>query len=85
MRGLSVLASELPLIDLHDLGRLNICSRLVDTWAWVAPRPERQQAAAAGAPEAAEDAPAADEGAQAIPAPVQAPQPSPPAPQHRNM
>ncbi|GKB79709.1 hypothetical protein Tco_0946604 [Tanacetum coccineum] len=30
---------------------------------------------------AAEDAPAADEGAQAVPAPVQAPQPPPPAPQ----
>ncbi|GJU19875.1 hypothetical protein Tco_1153217 [Tanacetum coccineum] len=35
---------------------------------------------AAGAPGAAEDAPVADEGAQAIPAPVQAPQPPLPAP-----
>ncbi|GJS85485.1 hypothetical protein Tco_0752026 [Tanacetum coccineum] len=34
---------------------------------------------------AAEDAPAADEGAQAVPAPVQAPQPPPPAPQPRTM
>ncbi|GJS01110.1 hypothetical protein Tco_0317618 [Tanacetum coccineum] len=33
-----------------------------DTWAWVAPGPERQQAAAVGAPGAAKDAPAADEG-----------------------
>ncbi|GJS24828.1 hypothetical protein Tco_0453460 [Tanacetum coccineum] len=32
---------------------------------------------------AAEDAPTADKGAQAIPAPMQAPQPPPPAPQHR--
>ncbi|GKG00169.1 hypothetical protein Tco_0301859 [Tanacetum coccineum] len=47
----------------------------------VAPRPERPQAAAAGAPGAAEDAPVADEGAHAVPAPVQAPQPPPPAPQ----
>ncbi|GKA82471.1 hypothetical protein Tco_0789219, partial [Tanacetum coccineum] len=85
LRGLSVVASELPLIDLHELGRLNICSRFGDTWAWVAPGPERQQAAAAGAPGAAEDAPAADEGAQAVPAPVQAPQPPPPAPQHWTM
>ncbi|GKB20324.1 hypothetical protein Tco_0854247, partial [Tanacetum coccineum] len=50
LRGLSVLASELPLIDLS-----------------------------------AEDAPVADEGAQAVPAPVQAPQPPPPAPQHRTI
>ncbi|GKB35221.1 retrotransposon protein, putative, ty1-copia subclass [Tanacetum coccineum] len=42
--------------------------------------PKRQQVAAAGAPEAAEDAPAVDEGAQADPAPVQAPQPPPPPP-----
>ncbi|GKG45428.1 hypothetical protein Tco_0495506, partial [Tanacetum coccineum] len=38
------------------------------------------QATAAGALGAAEDAPAIDEGAQAVPGPVQAPQPSPPAP-----
>ncbi|GKC49496.1 hypothetical protein Tco_1072241 [Tanacetum coccineum] len=85
LRGLSVLASELPLIDLCELGRLNICSRLVDTWAWVVPGPKRQQAATAGTPGAAEDAPVADEGAQAVPAPVQAPQPPPPAPQHRTI
>ncbi|GKG40610.1 hypothetical protein Tco_0467387 [Tanacetum coccineum] len=39
--------------------------------------PKRQQVAAAGAPEAAKDALVADEGAPAIPAPVQAPQPPP--------
>ncbi|GKE73201.1 hypothetical protein Tco_1535242 [Tanacetum coccineum] len=44
--------------------------------------PERQQVVAAGTPRAAEDAPAADEGAQADPAPVQAPQPPSPTPQH---
>ncbi|GKA63493.1 hypothetical protein Tco_0763099 [Tanacetum coccineum] len=57
------------------------------TWAWVCalgPR-WRQQAIAAGALKAAEDAPAADEGAQAVPAPVQAPQLSPPAHQHWTM
>ncbi|GKF65644.1 hypothetical protein Tco_0192161, partial [Tanacetum coccineum] len=32
----------------------------------------------AGAPEAAEDAPVVNKGAQAVPAPVQAPQPPPP-------
>ncbi|GJU71798.1 hypothetical protein Tco_1263203 [Tanacetum coccineum] len=51
-----------------------------DDWAWVAPGPERQQLVAAGAPEAAEDAPAVDEGAQANPAPIQAPQTPPPPP-----
>ncbi|GKE69818.1 hypothetical protein Tco_1527890 [Tanacetum coccineum] len=45
----------------------------------MAPGPERQRIAAAGAPKAAEDAPVADEGALAVPAPVQAPQPPPPA------
>ncbi|GKF45233.1 hypothetical protein Tco_0131785, partial [Tanacetum coccineum] len=76
---------ELPLIDLHELGRLNICSRFGYTWAWVALGPERQQVAAAGSLGATKDAPAADEGAHAVPAPVQAPQPPPPAPQHRTM
>ncbi|GJW06087.1 retrovirus-related pol polyprotein from transposon TNT 1-94 [Tanacetum coccineum] len=51
----------------------------------IAPGPERQQAAAAGSPGAAEDALIVDEGAQAVPAPVQAPQPPPPVPQHRTM
>ncbi|GJS48033.1 hypothetical protein Tco_0598154 [Tanacetum coccineum] len=45
----------------------------------VAPRPERQPNAIVGALEAVEDAPIADEGALAVPAPVQAPQPPPPA------
>ncbi|GKG01996.1 hypothetical protein Tco_0306701, partial [Tanacetum coccineum] len=68
--------------DLHKLARLNICARFDDIWAWVAPGPERQQAAAPGA---IEDAHVADEGAQAVLAPVQAPQPPPPAPQPRTM
>ncbi|GJY25541.1 hypothetical protein Tco_0400267 [Tanacetum coccineum] len=58
LRGLSVVASELPLIDLHELERLNI---------------------------SAEDSPATGEDAQALPAPVQAPQPPPPASQHRTI
>ncbi|GJU77251.1 hypothetical protein Tco_1274321 [Tanacetum coccineum] len=47
----------------------------------VSPRLESQQVATAGTLGAAEDAPATDEGAQAVPAPVQAPQPLLPAPQ----
>ncbi|GJZ56123.1 hypothetical protein Tco_0611316 [Tanacetum coccineum] len=54
LRGLQVVTRELPLIDLHELGRLNICMRYGDTWDWVAQGPERQQAATAGAYEADE-------------------------------
>ncbi|GJX82160.1 hypothetical protein Tco_0331641 [Tanacetum coccineum] len=35
LRGLSVVTCELPSIDLHELGRLNIYERIGDTWAWV--------------------------------------------------
>ncbi|GKA18475.1 hypothetical protein Tco_0698390 [Tanacetum coccineum] len=80
LRGLSVVARELPLIDMGELVKLNICMKIGDDWAWVAPGPERQQVAAAGAPEAAKDALVVDEGAQADPAPIQVPQPPPPPP-----
>ncbi|GKB38971.1 hypothetical protein Tco_0883913, partial [Tanacetum coccineum] len=80
LRGLSVITRELPMIDLHELVRLNICERLGDTWAWVAPRPERQSDAAAGASQDAEDVLADDEGALADPTPMQAPQPPQSAP-----
>ncbi|GJZ02511.1 hypothetical protein Tco_0520472 [Tanacetum coccineum] len=49
LRGLQVVTRELPLIDLHELGRLHICMRYGDTWAWVSQGPKRQQAAAVGA------------------------------------
>ncbi|GKG58556.1 hypothetical protein Tco_0594326, partial [Tanacetum coccineum] len=39
------------MIDLHEHGRLNICTRYGDTWAWIAPGLERQHVAAAGADE----------------------------------
>ncbi|GKF44373.1 hypothetical protein Tco_0130925 [Tanacetum coccineum] len=77
LRGLSVVACELPLIDMGELVKLNICIEIGDDWAWVAPGPERQQVATASTPKAAEDALAVDEGAQADPTPVQAPQPPP--------
>ncbi|GJR01967.1 hypothetical protein Tco_0524951 [Tanacetum coccineum] len=85
LRGLSIIARELPVIDLHELARLNICSRFGDTWAWEAQGLELQQGAMIGAPGATEDPSIADEGTQAVPKPVQAPQPPPPAPQHRTM
>ncbi|GJX32262.1 hypothetical protein Tco_0242117 [Tanacetum coccineum] len=69
----------LPVIDMNELARLQICIDIDYTWAWVAPGPENYPDAVAGALEAVEDAPIADEGALAIPKPIQAPQPSPPA------
>nr|GEU37259.1 retrovirus-related Pol polyprotein from transposon 17.6 [Tanacetum cinerariifolium] len=75
-----VVTREIPLIDLHDLGRLNICTRFGDTWAWVAQGPERQQAIAAGTYEADEVSLAAEEVVEEIPAPAQAPLPPRPAP-----
>ncbi|GKF79555.1 hypothetical protein Tco_0235123 [Tanacetum coccineum] len=54
-----------------ELVRLQICEELDDTWAWVAPGPERQPDAAVGASEVTENAPVVDEGALAVPAPVQ--------------
>ncbi|GJT90305.1 hypothetical protein Tco_1079150 [Tanacetum coccineum] len=62
-RGLSVVSHEIPLIDMGELVKLNICREIGDDWAMVAPGPERQQVAMAGAPEAAEDAPTVNEGA----------------------
>nr|GEU64300.1 hypothetical protein [Tanacetum cinerariifolium] len=78
LRGLSVVAWDLLLIDMGELVKLNICMNLGDDWDLVAPGPKRQQVAAAGTPDAAEDVPAADEGGQAVLAPVQAPQQPPP-------
>ncbi|GJW89661.1 hypothetical protein Tco_0167214 [Tanacetum coccineum] len=71
--GLTVIAPELPIIDMVKLVRLHICAQFDDTWAWVAMGPERQPDAAAGAHAVAEDAPAVDEGDQAVLAPMQAP------------
>ncbi|GJW00400.1 hypothetical protein Tco_1555651 [Tanacetum coccineum] len=80
-RGLTVVAPELQMIDMEDLVRLQICMQLDDTWARVAMGPERKPDAMTGAPAVAKDALAVDEGDQAVPAPVQAPQqPLPPPP-----
>ncbi|GJU49293.1 hypothetical protein Tco_1218848 [Tanacetum coccineum] len=71
MRGMDVGS-----VNIHYLlARLQICEELDHTWAWVAPGPERQPDVAAGTPKVAEGAPDVDEGDQAVPAPVQAPQP----------
>ncbi|GJW71184.1 hypothetical protein Tco_0128101 [Tanacetum coccineum] len=80
LRGLFVVTREIPLIDMGELVKLNIYMEIGDDWAWVAPGLERQPDAMVGAPGAAEDAPAVDEGAQADPTPIQAPQLPPPPP-----
>ncbi|GKC11639.1 hypothetical protein Tco_1008421 [Tanacetum coccineum] len=73
--GLIVIAREPPLIDMDELVKLNICVRIGDTWSWVAPGPERKQATAAGVLKGVEGADVEIEGDQAVPAPLQAPQP----------
>ncbi|GKE74260.1 hypothetical protein Tco_1536301 [Tanacetum coccineum] len=78
LRGLSIMAHGLPLINKCELVKLNICIKIGDEWVCIAPIPERHNVALAGALEAAKDAPTVDEGAQADPAPIQAPQPLPP-------
>ncbi|GKE12202.1 hypothetical protein Tco_1415753 [Tanacetum coccineum] len=75
--GLKVIAPELPIIDMAELVKLQICEKLDDTWAWVAMEPERQPDAVAGTPGVAQDAPVIDKGCQANPTPVQAPPPPP--------
>ncbi|GJX22657.1 hypothetical protein Tco_0227102 [Tanacetum coccineum] len=80
LRGLSVVAHELPLINMGELVKLKIYMEIRDNWAWVSPGQERQQFATAGAPGAAKDAPAVDEGVQGDPIPMHAPQQPPPPP-----
>nr|GEX03157.1 hypothetical protein [Tanacetum cinerariifolium] len=64
LRGLTVIAPELSIIDMGELVRLIICEQLDGTWAWVALGLERQPDAADGAPEAVEDAPVDDQEVQ---------------------
>ncbi|GJR34828.1 hypothetical protein Tco_1210512 [Tanacetum coccineum] len=73
LRGLSVMACELSLVDMDELVKLNICMEIGDDWAWVAPGPERQQVATVSAPRAAKNVHVVDEGVQADPTPIQAP------------
>ncbi|GKB77126.1 hypothetical protein Tco_0944021 [Tanacetum coccineum] len=75
--GLTVISSELPIIDMAEPVRLQICIKVGDTWAWVAMGPDRQPDAAAGALRVAQDALAVNEGGQVDPTPAQAPSPQP--------
>ncbi|GKA40000.1 hypothetical protein Tco_0732593 [Tanacetum coccineum] len=78
--GLMVVAPELQMIDMAELVRLQICVHHDDTWAWVAIGLERQPDAMVSASVVAKDAPAVDEGDQAVMTPVQTPQQQPPPP-----
>ncbi|GJU99890.1 hypothetical protein Tco_1329161 [Tanacetum coccineum] len=80
LRGLTVIAPALLVIDMAKLVRLQIYEQIDNTWAWIAMGSERQLDAAAGTLEAIKDAHVVDEGGQAISAPVQAPQQPPPPP-----
>ncbi|GJS89219.1 hypothetical protein Tco_0771855 [Tanacetum coccineum] len=73
------------LIACSIAGRSQICEELDDTWVWVALGLERQQVTATGAPKVAKDALVVDEGASAVPAPAQVPQPPPAAGLARTM
>ncbi|GKB78911.1 hypothetical protein Tco_0945806 [Tanacetum coccineum] len=64
LQGLTMIVRELSVINMAELVRLQIYEDIDDTCAWVASGLERQLDATAGAPRAAEDAPAADEGDQ---------------------
>ncbi|GJZ72031.1 hypothetical protein Tco_0635882 [Tanacetum coccineum] len=77
LRGMDVDSVNVPYLLARYL-RLFASGRKQGDMISGAPGPERQPDAAAGAPEAVEDAPIADEGASTVPTPVQVPQPPPP-------
>ncbi|GJV45905.1 hypothetical protein Tco_1430441 [Tanacetum coccineum] len=90
LRGMDVGSVNIPYLlsrylRLFSSGRKRRAMISKGQFAWVAPGPERQPDVAAGAFEVAEDAPVVDEGALAVPAPVQVPQPPPAARPARTM
>nr|GEV30436.1 hypothetical protein [Tanacetum cinerariifolium] len=64
----------------HHFGLVSDDGEIGDDWDRVASGPERQQVVVAGDPEVAKDAPIADDGAPADPAPIQVHQSPPPPP-----
>ncbi|GJY66439.1 hypothetical protein Tco_0468677 [Tanacetum coccineum] len=57
MRTSTVIDPKLPIIDMAELVRLQICAQFDDTWSWVAIGPGRTPDAAAGAPTAPQQPP----------------------------
>nr|GEU86524.1 hypothetical protein [Tanacetum cinerariifolium] len=50
LRGLSVMTRELPLIDMGEFVKLDICMEVGDEWVWVAHGTERRPVAATATP-----------------------------------
>ncbi|GJX85564.1 hypothetical protein Tco_0336338 [Tanacetum coccineum] len=72
-KGLTVITIALPIIDMAELVRLQLCVEIDDTWSWVPAGPARQEGGAGGV---AEEAPVAPGGGnedkempQAVPPP----------------
>nr|GFB58631.1 hypothetical protein [Tanacetum cinerariifolium] len=55
--GLTVISPALPIIDMTELVRLQICVKLKDTWAWVPAGPIRQEGDVEGVDDEASMAP----------------------------
>ncbi|GJS86486.1 hypothetical protein Tco_0769122 [Tanacetum coccineum] len=79
LRGMDVVSINIPYLLARYL-RLFASGKKHGVMIFEAPGPERQPGVVVGVHEVAEDAHAVDEGTQADPAPVQAPQPPPPPP-----
>ncbi|GKC10068.1 hypothetical protein Tco_1001678 [Tanacetum coccineum] len=73
LQGLTITAPDLPIIDMTELIRLQICVKLEDTWAWVPAGPARWEGDAGGVAEEAPMAPGGgdedEEMPQAVPPP----------------
>nr|GEU85148.1 putative reverse transcriptase domain-containing protein [Tanacetum cinerariifolium] len=71
--GLTVIAPALPIIDMTELVRLQICVEFGDTWAWAPARPAKEEGDARGVAEEALVAPRGgdedEEMPQAVPPP----------------
>ncbi|GKF00765.1 hypothetical protein Tco_0027688 [Tanacetum coccineum] len=57
LQGLTMIVRDLPVIDMDELVRLQICVELDDTWVWVLAGPVRQEGDAGGVAEEASVAP----------------------------
>ncbi|GJY18887.1 hypothetical protein Tco_0390378 [Tanacetum coccineum] len=72
-KGLMVIAPALPIIDMAELVRLQLCVELDDTWAWVPTGPARQEGGAGGVAEEAPVAPGGGDKDEEIPQAVPPP------------
>ncbi|GJV13251.1 reverse transcriptase domain-containing protein [Tanacetum coccineum] len=73
LQGLTVISPALPIINMAELVRLQLCIELGDTWAWVPTGPARQEGCAGGVAEEAPVAPEGGDGDEEIPQAVPPP------------